>query len=117
MRGLRMLFVPVVVVAYSDMGVTRSGTPRVAYESRVAKRWFSRGYCAGYSATQGLWRGSASRRVLPLHVALRFAYDGEAFDSYARMPGRYTVEDSLMAALASEGYVEGSFKTGSRTDA
>lgn len=50
-------------------------------------------------------------------VALRLAYDGGRFDSYARMPGRDTVEDALLAALRHEGYVEGTFRTGSRTDA
>jgi tRNA pseudouridine38-40 synthase len=49
--------------------------------------------------------------------ALRFAYDGCAFDSYARQPGRYTVEGALLDALQAEGLVEGSLRTGSRTDA
>jgi tRNA pseudouridine38-40 synthase len=53
----------------------------------------------------------------PHAVALRIAYDGSAFDSYARQPGRRTTEGSLLGALKHEGYVEGSFKTGSRTDA
>lgn len=53
----------------------------------------------------------------PFAVALRFAYDGTAFDSYARNPHRRTVEGALIGALRKEGYVEGSFKTGSRTDA
>lgn len=52
-----------------------------------------------------------------MRVALRFAYDGSAFESYARQPGRRTVEGALMAALAHEGLVEGTFRTGSRTDA
>ncbi|MEA3189902.1 MAG: tRNA pseudouridine38-40 synthase [Thermoplasmata archaeon] len=52
-----------------------------------------------------------------LTAALRLAYDGGRFDSYARMPGRDTVEDALLAALHPEGYVEGTFRTGSRTDA
>ena len=50
-------------------------------------------------------------------VALRIAYDGSAFHSYARQPGRRTTEGALIGALKHEGYVEGSFKTGSRTDA
>ena len=50
-------------------------------------------------------------------MALRLAYDGTRFDSYARQPGRDTVEGSLLRALAGEGYVEGTFRTGSRTDA
>jgi tRNA pseudouridine38-40 synthase len=50
-------------------------------------------------------------------VALRIAYDGAAFHSYARQPGRRTVEGGLIGALRHEGYVDGSFKAGSRTDA
>jgi tRNA pseudouridine38-40 synthase len=56
-------------------------------------------------------------RPLALPVAVRFAYDGSAFDSYARQPRRRTVENELIAGLRHEGFVEGSFKTGSRTDA
>ncbi len=52
-----------------------------------------------------------------LTLALRFAYDGTAFDAYARDPGLRTVEGELLRALRHEGYVEGSFRTGSRTDA
>ncbi|HUR62051.1 MAG TPA: tRNA pseudouridine(38-40) synthase TruA [Candidatus Thermoplasmatota archaeon] len=50
-------------------------------------------------------------------VAFRLAYDGRRFDSYARDPGASTVEGHLIAALRLEGYVEGTFRTGSRTDA
>ena len=50
-------------------------------------------------------------------VALRLAYDGALFDSYARQPDRRTVEGALIEALGPEGLVEGSFRTGSRTDA
>lgn len=50
-------------------------------------------------------------------VALRIAYDGGAFHSYARQLGRRTTEGGLIGALKHEGYVEESFKTGSRTDA
>lgn len=50
-------------------------------------------------------------------VALRIAYDGSRFAAYARNPAGGTVEDALLAALRQEGLVEGSFKTGSRTDA
>ncbi len=51
------------------------------------------------------------------HVALRLAYDGSQFDAYPRDPGaERTVEGSLVEALGFEGYVEGSLKTGSRTD-
>ncbi len=51
------------------------------------------------------------------HVALRLAYDGSRFDAYPRDPGAArSVEGSLVEALAFEGYVEGSLKTGSRTD-
>ncbi|MFO1534594.1 MAG: tRNA pseudouridine synthase A [Thermoplasmatota archaeon] len=52
-----------------------------------------------------------------LTVALRLAYDGRRFDAYARDPDASTVEGHLLAALRQEGCVEGSFKTGSRTDA
>jgi tRNA pseudouridine38-40 synthase len=55
--------------------------------------------------------------VEALTVALRMAYDGRRFDAYARDPGASTVEGHLIAALRREGYVEDSFKTGSRTDA
>lgn len=50
-----------------------------------------------------------------VRVALRMAYDGSAFDSYARQPGRRTVEGALIEALRHEGLVE--LRTGSRTDA
>lgn len=50
-------------------------------------------------------------------VALRFAYDGPSFPrGYARQPEGGTVEDALIAALRKQGYVDGSWKTGSRTD-
>ena len=51
------------------------------------------------------------------HVALRIAYDGSLFDAYARNPEIRTVEGCLIRALRKEGYVEESFRTGSRTDA
>jgi tRNA pseudouridine38-40 synthase len=51
------------------------------------------------------------------HVALRIAYDGSCFDAYARNPENRTVEGCLIGALRKEGYVEESFRTGSRTDA
>lgn len=54
---------------------------------------------------------------MALPVALRIAYDGARFPAYARDPAGGTVEDHLLAALAQEGLVPGSFKTGSRTDA
>jgi tRNA pseudouridine38-40 synthase len=50
-------------------------------------------------------------------VALRIAYDGACFDAYARDPEKDTVENRLIEALRHEGYVEDSFRTGSRTDA
>ena len=50
-------------------------------------------------------------------LALRFAYDGSAFESYARQPGRRTVEGALLEALGHEGLLAGSWRTGSRTDA
>lgn len=51
------------------------------------------------------------------HVALRIAYDGRRFAAYARHNGGNTVEDHLIKALRTQGYVDDSFKTGSRTDA
>lgn len=54
-----------------------------------------------------------------MHVALRFAYDGSASafpNGYARQPEGGTVEDALIAAAKEEGYVAGSWTTGSRTD-
>ncbi len=52
-----------------------------------------------------------------MHVALRIAYAGTRFDAYARDPGApRSVEGSLEEALRGEGYVEGSLRTGSRTD-
>lgn len=52
-----------------------------------------------------------------MHVALRFAYDGRAFPrGYARQPEGGTVEDALLDALRRHGYVDGSWRTGSRTD-
>lgn len=51
------------------------------------------------------------------HVALRIAYDGSCFEAYARNPGLRTVEGALIGALRKEGYVDESFRTGSRTDA
>lgn len=52
-----------------------------------------------------------------IRIALRFAYDGAGFpNGYARQPERGTVEDALVQALGSEGYVDGSWTTGSRTD-
>lgn len=59
----------------------------------------------------------ASRTPDGQAVALRIAYDGSAFHSYARQPGRRTTEGALIGALEHEGYVEDSFRTGSRTDA
>src|SRR5438105_8361871 len=50
-------------------------------------------------------------------VALRIAYAGAAFDSYARTPGRRTVEGALLEALRPEGLVADTLRTGSRTDA
>lgn len=51
------------------------------------------------------------------HVAIRIAYDGRRFAAYARHNDTDTVEDHLIRALRTQGYVEDSFKTGSRTDA
>jgi tRNA pseudouridine38-40 synthase len=54
-------------------------------------------------------------------VALAFAYDGGRFDSYARQPGRRTVESQLLTSLAAAGALEDGarvarFASGSRTD-
>ncbi len=52
-------------------------------------------------------------------MALRFAYDGAAAafpNGYARQPESGTVEDAIIAAARTEGYVDGSWTTGSRTD-
>lgn len=57
------------------------------------------------------------RKWSAVHVALRFAYDGSVFpNGYARQPEGGTVEDALIAAAKAEGYLEGSWTTGSRTD-
>lgn len=50
-----------------------------------------------------------------MDVALRIAYDGRAFDSYARQPGRRTVEGALLDGLNRWG--PATLITGSRTDA
>lgn len=54
---------------------------------------------------------------MPLAVALRFAYDGSCFASYARNPGGNSVEAALIAGLERAGLVAGTFRSGSRTDA
>ena len=52
-----------------------------------------------------------------MRVALRIAYDGSRFGAYARDPGvGHSVEGCLVRALRGEGYVDGSLRTGSRTD-
>lgn len=54
-------------------------------------------------------------------VALAIAYDGAAFDSYARQPGRRTVEGELLDTLRASVIVgdarQARFLSGSRTDA
>lgn len=54
-------------------------------------------------------------------IALAVAYDGSAFDSYARQPGRRTVEGELLRVLAEAEVLSdaraGRFASGSRTDA
>jgi tRNA pseudouridine38-40 synthase len=63
-----------------------------------------------------------SRAGVPVPVALRFAYDGGAFDSFARqtLGGVRTVEDCLLGALEEVGAVSSrsdcGYRTGSRTD-
>lgn len=51
-----------------------------------------------------------------MRIALRFAYDGDCFESYARDPGRRNVEDTLLAGLKKVGYSPSHWRTGSRTD-
>jgi tRNA pseudouridine38-40 synthase len=62
---------------------------------------------------------NASRRSA--RVALAFAYDGGLFDSFARQPGRRTVEGELIRALRAGGALKSSrtarFAVASRTDA
>ncbi len=55
-------------------------------------------------------------RLVAATIALQFAYDGSRFEAYARNPGAHTVEAALIEALEGEGLVDGSFRTGSRTD-
>lgn len=54
-------------------------------------------------------------------LALAIAYDGTRFESYARQPGRRTVEGELIALLQSAGAFrdarEARWRSGSRTDA
>lgn len=53
-----------------------------------------------------------------LHAAVRFGYDGQTFTSYARDPSHPgSIEEHLVAGLMQEGLTEGTFVTGSRTDA
>lgn len=53
-------------------------------------------------------------------VAVRFAYDGTLFDSFARQPGRRTVEGELLRALEAGGAIAGpraaGYEVASRTD-
>lgn len=52
-----------------------------------------------------------------MHVALRIAYDGSRFGAYTRDPAvPHNVEGCLVQALRREGFVDGSLRTGSRTD-
>lgn len=61
--------------------------------------------------------GAADAPAGPTYVALRLAYDGAAFPrGYQRQPDGGTVEDAVIAALREDGYVDGSWRTGSRTD-
>jgi tRNA pseudouridine38-40 synthase len=54
-------------------------------------------------------------------VALAIAYDGTRFESFARQPGRRTVEGELVSLLQGAGVFSdaraGRFRSGSRTDA
>lgn len=56
----------------------------------------------------------------PSRIALAFAYDGTRFDSFARQPGRRTVEGELLAALLDAGAIasarEARYEAASRTD-
>lgn len=53
-------------------------------------------------------------------VAIRFAYDGSSFDSFARQPARRTVEGELLAGLQRAGVIKDAraadYKVASRTD-
>ncbi len=51
---------------------------------------------------------------------MKFAYDGQKFDGYARQPNRKTVEGELLNALITQGFIEDAktscFRSASRTD-
>lgn len=53
-------------------------------------------------------------------IALAFAYDGTRFDSFARQPGRRTIEGELLSALVGAGAIasarEARYEAASRTD-
>ncbi|MCX6665663.1 MAG: tRNA pseudouridine(38-40) synthase TruA [Euryarchaeota archaeon] len=55
-----------------------------------------------------------------MRIALKFAYDGQKFDGYARQPNRKTVEGELLNALITQGFIDGAktscFRSASRTD-
>ncbi len=55
-----------------------------------------------------------------MRYALKFAYDGQAFDGYARQPDMNTVEDAIIDAMIAQGILpkdgKGNFQSSSRTD-
>ncbi len=54
-----------------------------------------------------------------MRYALKFAYDGTAFDGYARQPDHTTIEGAIIHTMKKEGIVkdiEGNFYPASRTD-
>jgi tRNA pseudouridine38-40 synthase len=55
-----------------------------------------------------------------MRVALKFLYDGKRFSGYARQPGQYTIEQTLLTMLNTQGILddarESCFRTASRTD-
>lgn len=55
-----------------------------------------------------------------MRLALKFAYDGKQFAGYARQPGQWTVEQTLLDTLIRQGILTDAksscFRTASRTD-
>ncbi len=55
-----------------------------------------------------------------MRLALKLAYYGSSFDSYARQPGKHTVEGELIDLLSTYNFItnakEGMFRSASRTD-
>ena len=55
-----------------------------------------------------------------MRYALKFAYDGTAFEGYARQPDMHTIEGHIIGAMVQQGIIpkiqQGSVRTSSRTD-